>query len=227
MRTTFLKFKLGLIYIFPIILLSACDSSVIPVEHNGCVWIDDSIGAKFIQANFCIPVEDCKMSFDKNCLQGITDIDGVFNFMHEVATNCIVDSCKLTWLSSIYTKKCDNNDLDANNERLQLDLNNYYTRLFPSDVIERVPIVHHDCNMVPENYKHQLIIQIPGVANTLVGNVGTLTWINTWLGENHAPFHESIHRWDYHCHSPMYATFTPDYGCQRNVYVYYQFELIY
>lgn len=218
---------LGITSICCLFLLPACDSSAIPVEQNGCAWVTDSISAQFYNAIFCITSDDCKMSFEKNNLDRIDNFEGVYNFMYEVANHCTVDSCKLTWLSSIYTKKCDYNNLEANNERVQLDLNNYYTRLLPTDVIEDAPIVHHDCNMLPENYKHQLVIQIPGVSNSIAGDVGTLTWIKTWLGESNSHFHENVHRWDYNCYPSMYATYTPDFGCQRNVYVYYQFELIY
>lgn len=228
MKTKLLKFTLGITCFCSLIMLSACDSSAIPVEPNGCVWVNDSIYVEFHHALFKYPSKDCSLDFEKNNLNVSDSIEGVYNFMHEMAGNPDVSSCNLTWLSSIYTKKCDSYNLESNNARIQLDLTNYYSNLYSTDVLEPAPIVRYDCQMLPEDYKHQLIIQIPGVYNGNDGSTGTLTWLNTWLGETDSYYSSVNHGWDFYCPvQGMTATYTPDFGFLREVYVYNQFLFIY
>lgn len=227
MKTRFLKFTLGLTCFCSLIMLSACDSSAVPVEPTGCVWVD-SISVEFHHAIFNFSGKDCKLDFEKNNISVSDQIEGVYNFMHEMAGNSYINSCNLTWLSSIDTKKCDSSDLDANNARVQLNSINYTSTLYLPDVLEPAPIVRNDCHMHPEDYKHQLIIQIPGISNVIDGSTGTLTWLNTWLGETDSYYSSANHRWDFDCPpSGMTATYTPDLGYLREVYVYNQFIFIY
>lgn len=227
MKTKILKFTLGLTCIFSLIMLSACDSSAIPVEPNGCIWVHDSISAQFLNARFYYPDKECGLWFEKNGLTELSYIDGVYKFMYNTSINPNIDSCHLTWLSSVYTKKCDSYDLEANNDRVQLNQSNYYTRLYSSDVLEPSPIVRSDCHMIPEDYKHQLVIQIPNVSNAVDGSYGSLTWINTWLGETHSHYSIGNHMWRFNCPAEgIHAAYTPYLGNLREVYVYYQFIYI-
>ena len=228
MKTKLLKFTLGITCFCSLIMLSACDSSAIPVAPNGCVWVHDSIYVHFNHPIFIFSGEDCKLDFEKYNFGVSNQIYGVYNFMHEMAGNPDVSSCNLTWLSSISTKKCDSYNLDANNDRVQLDLTNYTSTLYSTDVLEPAPIVRYECQMLPKDYKHQLIIQIPGISNMIDGSTGTLTWLNTWLGETDSYYFSANHRWEFDCPPlGMTATYTPDLGYLREVYVYNQFIFIY
>ena len=228
MKTKLLKFTLGITCFCSLIMLSACDSSAIPVAPNGCVWVHDSIYVHFNHPIFNFPEEVCKLDFEKYNFGVSNQIYGVYNFMHEMAGNPDVSSCNLTWLSSISTKKCDSYNLDANNDRVQLDLTNYTSNLYSTDILEPAPIVRNDCHMLPKDYKHQLIIQIPGISNMIDGSTGTLTFLNTWLGETDSYYFSANHRWEFDCPSQgMTATYTPDLGYLREVYVYNQFIFIY
>ena len=117
------------------LFFSACDSSAVPVEPNGCTWVDDSITVIFHDAMLYIPDEDCKLSLDKQGLHPAYPYYGIYNFMNEIANGGYFNTCSFTWISSIFTKKCDISELDENSCRVLLDLTNYTFRLFPSDVL--------------------------------------------------------------------------------------------
>lgn len=228
MRITFYRLALGVIGVLCLFAFPACDSSAIPVEQNGCTWIDDSISAEFDHGQFALLEKDCDRSFDDMDMDWSVPIDGVYNLMHTLETNSSVDTCTLTWISSIYTKKCDNTDLESNNGRVKLDLTNYSSRLYPLNILERSPIVQNDCQTLPEDYKHQLIIQIPHVYNTTDLTHGTLTWIYTWLGETDSNFSENDHMWYFDCGNQEFnATYTPDFGNPRYIYVFNTFQYVY
>lgn len=226
MRITLLKTFILITSFCSLFLLNACDSSAIPAEPNGCIWVDDSISVIFNHAEFFIPDKDCKISIEKPTDFLYGPIQGVYNLMHEFETD--YSDCLLTWLSSIYTKKCDNYELDYNNRRLLLDLTNYTSKLYPMDIIETAPLVCADCDMLPEDYKHQLIIQLQNTYNTNDGSYGVLTWTNTWLGETDSYYLANNRLWYFDCPANgMYATYTPYVGYLRNIYVYNTFIYMY
>lgn len=214
---------LGITSICCLFLLPACDSSAIPVEPNGCTWINDSISAQFYYAEFYLPDEECK-EFETQDLSYYTS--GVYNLMHSIDYSGLFTDCSLTWISSIYTKKCDHTYLGTNNSKVQMDLTNYFTMLYPMDVIENSPVVRYDSNMDPDDYKHQLTIQLQDVTNAYDNSKGVLTWTNTWLGLTASHFSSPL--WGFDCPPQgMYASYTPYAGYLRNVYVYDHFVNIY
>ena len=226
MRLTFSKFINGITGIGYLFLLNACDSNAIPAEPIGCIWVNDSISVQFNHAEFFLPDEDCKVSIELPAAFLSGPVQGVHNLMQVIGID--YNDCLLTWISSIYTKKCDHYDLDDNNSRIQLDLSNYTFQLYPNDIIEDAPIVHADCDMIPEDYKHQLIIQLQNVNNTVDGSYGVLTWTNTWIGETDSYFWVNNNLWCFDCPTNgMYATYTPYIGYMRNIYVYNNFIYMY
>ena len=86
-------------------------------------------------------------------------------------------------------------------------------------------MVSNTCGFTPKDYKHQLIIQVPDVANEADNSVGTITWEHVWIGESDGTFVNPL--WSFLCPSSgFHATFTPYYGFLRYIYVYDHFEYV-
>lgn len=223
MSTIFKHCCLAAIGLSSLLALSACDGDVVPVAENGCIWVDDSIPAQFLYAEFYPPKADCDPCFENQCWESGTPIVGVYNLLYNITQGLYSQDFVMTWVTSIDTKKCDNSDLDENSQRIHFYPNNYIQLLSANDVIATSPVVHNSCGFSLDDYKHQLIIQIPDAYNECTGTVGTITWTHMWIGDENAPFVDP--NWQFECPSDgLHSSFTPQYGQDRHIYVYYEFR---
>lgn len=203
-----------------LLIMSACDDNIVPVEENGCEWTEDSISVRFYDAMFYPPKAECEYPFE--CDLGHEPVEGIYNLMELGNSGVFHSGCEMTWISSIFTKKCESMNPAANESQLTLTIDSLNIRLFSGDLIERSPIVINECGMVADDYKHQFIIRAPNVINNATNEMGTLTWTYTWLGEENSFLGTRL--WSFNCPPDgFYATFTPYCGYYRNIYVYNEF----
>lgn len=215
--------RVAIIGLSSLFFLASCDDSVFPVAEHGCDWVDDSIAVQFVNAEFYSPKEDCVYPFYNHDWAYESPIIGVYNLLYAISGEMYSHSFKMTWITSIESKRCDAIDNDINNRRIQLDENDYSSYLYPSDLIEASPLVSSTCGFSSQDYKHQLIIQVPDVANEADNSFGTVTWEYVWLAEEDATFVNPL--WTFLCPTNGFpATYTPNYGYTRNIYVYNHFE---
>lgn len=201
--------------------MSACDDDIVPVEENGCEWTEDSISVRFYNAMFYLPNAECEYPFEYDLGQD-EPVVGIYDLIELSNSGVFHSGCEMTWISSIFTKKCESMNPAANESQLTLTIDSLDIRLFRDDIIERSPIVINECGMVADDYKHQFIIRAPHVINNATNEMGTLTWTYTWLGEENS-FSDST-LWSFECpQEGLYATFTPDFGYYRNIYVHNNF----
>lgn len=204
-----------------LLIMSACDDNIVPVEENGCEWTEDSISVQFYNAMFYLPNAECEYPFECDLGQD-EPVVGIYNLIDLANSDVFSHGCDMTWISSIFTKKCESMNPAANESQLTLTIDSLNIRLFSNDLIERSPIVINECGMVTDDYKHQFIIRAPHVINNVTNELGTLTWTYTWLGEENSFLGSTL--WSFDCpQEGLYATFTPDYGYYRNIYVHNNF----
>ncbi len=217
----------GIIGIFFMFIVQSCDNTSIPVDERGCDWVEDSISAVFINASLYPASDDCDMPFYSSDWEVTSPISGIYELMNDISNGTMSSfhEVKFSWITSIYTRKCDYIHQERNSSRVELDENNYNTRLFALDLLEYSPLLLEANEVLPEDYKHQLVIQVPHVLNEYNMSEGTLTWTNTWLAGENISIVSNV--WGFECPiNGMYATFTPDFGYERYIYINGSFTYI-
>lgn len=106
------------------------------------------------------------------------------------------------------------------------NISNFYYDWQYYDCIIEAPLISNGHGVEYSDLKHDLTIQIFGVTNDLDNTQGRLTWTCSWVG-NSAPsnYDSNSHIWYFEYPSGgLMATYIPDAGNPRHIYVHDQFE---
>ena len=202
---------------------SACDGGAVPEAENGCIWVADSIPAQFLYAEFYPPQSNCEPCFENQCWDNELSIEGVYELLYNIENGLYSHDFVATWITSIDTKKCDNLNLNDNNQKIRFTSNDYTQYINSYDIISNSPLVQYSCGFSFDEYKHQLIIQIPDAYNECTDSYGTITWTYLWLGEENAPVTDPNWQFEFPVNG-LRASYAPNIGNDRSVYLYDEFE---
>lgn len=217
----YIKQLMKVLGLFSIILLPSCSGAIgnVAPTHN-CIW-RDSISAQFINVKLFYPSYDCDPTVTEqfDWSPNYEYEDNIYDFFTTVNQSNDVTPMTLSWITSVYSKKCSSQTPSTTSKTLQITLDDYQSRLTYDDLIEGVHIINQCHNINLNDYKHQLVIQQHDVSEPNNSSVtGTITWVNTWLGTNESELNNGLWTFNF----PFYGVrgvFVPNQGMGRYIYV--------
>lgn len=220
-----MKSKIFILGLFCVLLQNCRLVDIIPhitVPTYSCLW-QDLCHVQFNSVQLNLPGTDCATPFYNHIMA---------NQYPSMSCNDLVeqlffyqnDSIQINWTTSVVDKEC----LTSTDPKITrtYNLNNFYHEWQYYDYIMEAPLITAGFGVNYSDLKHELTIQIFGVTNDYDNSQGRITWTKTWIG-NSAPsnYNSNNNTWDFEFpNGGLTATYTPDAGSPRHIYVHDQFE---
>ena len=199
-------------------------------QTYNCEW-RDSMFLQFDNVNLGLPCsEGCAHPFESNELSYYFPIYSFYDAMWKVRHLIPLGlTCNLKWSASVFNKVCDQTTISKSVDSITVNQDDFENRLSVQDVIEEIPIVKAGNGILDTDYKFNLTFQIKGVTNwhqDHSGEIGSLTWTKTYTCDYTnlsiaAP--QILARFTL-TSEEVPATFVPDRGHGRYIYMHDHFE---
>ena len=228
------KILIMLMSILNFIGCDAIDNYIPQVQSCSCNW-NSSTTVKLVYPQLLLPTTSCEQPFTGGDLDFIFPATSFYDIMSDMPlfNYYTIDQCKFSWVASVVGKQCISGTPPT--DSVNLDQNDFGYRLYSAqnmgynyvgDVLMEAPM-NHPYDISRSDMKHTLTFQLFNVYNSFDGTTGTLTWTNSWIGENGSLYISDGNCWEFYFRTDgIYGSYNPTSGQTRYIYVHNQFDFL-